>query len=100
MIQLATKHDDPELKLGWGERIGFGMASCGRGMDSGMALGLVADSITYGKLKTGIDAIGKGNAGASAAQKLGLGLGLGVAIFGGAVAKAGLSGTIAAQNGQ
>ena len=36
MIQLATKHDDPDLELGWGERIGFGMASCGRGMLTGV----------------------------------------------------------------
>ena len=36
MIQLATKHDDPDLDLGWGERIGFGMASCGRGMLTGV----------------------------------------------------------------
>ncbi len=36
MLQLATKHDDPGLKLGWGERIGFGMASCGRAMLSGV----------------------------------------------------------------
>ena len=36
MLQLATKHDDPDLKLGWGERIGFGMASCGRAMLSGV----------------------------------------------------------------
>ncbi len=64
-------------------------------MASGMALGLVADSITYGKLKTGVDAIGMGNAGTSAAQKLGLGLG--VALFGAAMAKAGLSGQNAAQ---
>ena len=67
----------------------------GLGMSSGMALGLVADSITYGKLKTGIDAVGMGNAGTSAAQKLGLGLG--VAIFGGAMAWAGLDGTKAAE---
>ena len=64
-------------------------------MSSGMALGLVADSITYGKFKTGIDAVGMGNAGTSAAQKLGLGLG--VAIFGGAMAWAGLDGAKAAQ---
>ena len=68
---------------------------CGLGMSSGMALGLVADSITYGKLKTGIDAVGIGNAGTSAAQKLGLGLG--IAIFGGAMAWAGLDGVKAAQ---
>ena len=67
----------------------------GLGMSSGMALGLVADSITYGKLKTGIDAVGMGNAGTSAAQKLGLGLG--VSIFGGAMAWAGLDGAKAAQ---
>ena len=71
------------------------LKGCGLGMASGMALGLVADSITYGKLKTGIDAVGIGNAGTSAAQKLGLGLG--VAIFGGAMAWAGLDGTKAAQ---
>ncbi len=71
------------------------LKGCGLGMASGMALGLVADSITYGKFKTGIDAVGMGNAGTSAAQKLGLGLG--VAIFGGAMAWAGLDGTKAAQ---
>ncbi len=71
------------------------LKGCGLGMASGMALGLVADSITYGKIKTGIDAVGMGNAGTSAAQKLGLGLG--VAIFGGAMAWAGLDGTKAAQ---
>ena len=32
MLQFATKHDDPDRKLGWVERIGFGMASFGRGM--------------------------------------------------------------------
>ena len=71
------------------------LKGCGLGMSSGMALGLVADSITYGKFITGIDAVGMGNAGTSAAQKLGLGLG--VAIFGGAMAWAGLDGTKAAQ---
>lgn len=67
----------------------------GMGMASGMSLGLVADSLTYGRLKTGIDAVGMGNAGTSAAQKLGLGLG--VAIFGWAIAKAGFDGSLAAQ---
>ena len=38
MIQLATKHDDPEMKLSWGERIGFGMASCGNVVDKGTVL--------------------------------------------------------------
>ena len=67
----------------------------GLGMASGMSLGLVADSLTYGRLKTGIDAVGMGNAGTSAAQKLGLGLG--VAIFGWAIAKAGFDGSLTAQ---
>ena len=71
------------------------LKGCGLGMSSGMALGLVADSLTYGKYTTGIDAVGMGNAGTSAAQKLGLGLG--VAIFGGAMAWAGHDGTKAAQ---
>ena len=55
----------------------------------------MADALTYGQLKTGIDAVGMGNAGTSAAQKLGLGLG--VAIFGWAIAKAGFDGTLAAR---
>ena len=67
----------------------------GLGMASGMSLGLVADALTYGQLKMGIDAVGMGNAGTSAAQKLGLGLG--VAIFGWAIAKAGLDGSLAAR---
>ncbi len=36
MFQWATKHEDPEKKLGWGERIGFGIGSCGRGMLTGV----------------------------------------------------------------
>ena len=36
MANWFTKHDDPALKLGWGERIGFGMASCGRAMLTGV----------------------------------------------------------------
>ena len=33
MIPLATKHDDPELKAGWGERIRFELSgrSCPAG---------------------------------------------------------------------
>lgn len=41
-----------------------------------MALGMVADTITYGQLKSGINTVGMGNAGISAAQKIGLGLGM------------------------
>ena len=67
----------------------------GMGMASGMALGLVADTLTYGQLRTGIDAVGMGNAGSSAAQKLGLGLG--VAIFGWAIDGAGFDGSLAAR---
>lgn len=61
----------------------------GVGLSGGMALGMVADSVTYGKLKTGIDTVGMGNAGISAAQKIGLGLGQ--AIFGWVLSAAGLS---------
>ena len=67
----------------------------GLGMSGGMAMGMVADAILYGQLKTGINAVGMGNAGTSAAQKLGLGLG--VAIFGWSLSKAGFDGTLAAR---
>ena len=60
----------------------------GVGLAGGMALGMVADTITYGKLKTGVDTVGMGNAGISAAQKIGLGLGQ--AIFGWVLAAAGM----------
>lgn len=66
---------------------GLGVGLCG-----GMALGMVADTVTYGKLKTGIDTVGMGNAGISAAQKIGLGLGQ--AIFGWVIAAAGLDGAL------
>ena len=60
----------------------------GIGLAGGMALGMVADTVTYGKLKTGIDTVGMGNAGISAAQKIGLGLGQ--AIFGWVLSAAGM----------
>ena len=50
----------------------------GLGMAGGMAMGLVADTILYSKLRSGIDPVGMGNAAISAAQKLGLGLGTAV----------------------
>ena len=50
----------------------------------------MADSITYGQLKTGVNAVGMGNAGTSAAQKLGLGLG--TAVFGWVMSGAGFKG--------
>ena len=50
----------------------------GLGMSGGMAMGMVADTITYSRLKSGIDPVGMGNAAVSAAQKLGLGLGTAV----------------------
>ncbi len=56
------------------------MKGLGLGLSGGIALGLVSDSILVSQLRTGIDAVGVGNAGSSAAQKLGLGLGQ--AIFG------------------
>ncbi|WP_026658783.1 MFS transporter [Butyrivibrio sp. AC2005] len=67
----------------------------GLGMSGGMAMGIVADAILYGQLKTGINAVGMGNAGTSAAQKLGLGLGQ--AIFGWVMTAAGFDATLDAQ---
>ena len=67
----------------------------GVGLAGGMALGMVADTVTYGRLKTGIDTVGMGNAGISAAQKIGLGLGQ--AVFGWVLAAAGLDATLDAQ---
>ena len=66
------------------------LKGCGLGMSGGMAMGLVADAITYGTLKTGVNAVGMGNAGTSAAQKLGLGLGQ--AVFGWVMSGAGFKG--------
>lgn len=66
------------------------LKGCGLGMSGGMAMGLVADTITYGQLKTGVNAVGMGNAGTSAAQKLGLGLG--TAVFGWVMSAAGFKG--------
>ena len=71
------------------------LKGCGLGMCGGMAMGLVADAITYGTLKSGVDAVGMGNAGTSAAQKLGLGLGQ--AIFGWVLSGAGFDGALDAQ---
>ena len=66
------------------------LKGCGLGMSGGMAMGIVADTITYGQLKTGVNAVGMGNAGTSAAQKLGLGLGQ--AVFGWVMSGAGFKG--------
>ena len=67
----------------------------GVGLAGGMALGMVADTVTYGRLKTGVDTVGMGNAGISAAQKIGLGLGQ--AVFGWVLAAAGLDAALDAQ---
>ena len=67
----------------------------GVGLSGGMALGMVADTVTYGKLKTGIDTVGMGNAGISAAQKIGLGLGQ--AVFGWVLSAAGMDAALDAQ---
>lgn len=67
----------------------------GVGMAGGMALGMVADTVTYGSLKSGIDTVGMGNAGVSAAQKIGLGLG--TAVFGWVLDAAGFDGALDAQ---
>lgn len=53
----------------------------GLGMSGGMAMGMVADTITYSRLKSGIDPVGMGNAAMSASQKLGLGLGTAVLVI-------------------
>lgn len=66
------------------------LKGCGLGISGAMAMGLVADAITYGYLKTGVNAVGMGNAGTSAAQKLGLGLG--TAVFGWVMSGAGFKG--------
>lgn len=67
----------------------------GLGMAGGMALGMIADTITYGTWKTGVNAVGMGNAASSAAQKLGMGLG--TAVFGWVLSAAGLSGELDVQ---
>lgn len=67
----------------------------GLGMSGGMAMGMVADAILYGQLKSGINAVGMGNAGTSAAQKIGLGLGQ--AIFGWVLSGAGFDASLDAQ---
>lgn len=67
----------------------------GVGFAGGMALGMVADTVTYGKLRSGVDSVGMGNAGISAAQKIGLGLGQ--AVFGWVIAAAGLEAALDAQ---
>ena len=68
------------------------LKGCGLGMAGGMAMGLVADAITYGQLRDGVNAVGMGNAGTSAAQKLGLGLG--TAVFGWIMSAAGFDGSL------
>ena len=68
------------------------LKGCGLGMAGGMAMGLVADAITYGQLRDGVNAVGMGNAGTSAAQKLGLGLG--TAVFGWVLSAAGFDATL------
>ena len=80
----------PALLIGSNVLKGLGV-----GLAGGMALGMVADTVTYGRLKTGIDTVGMGNAGISAAQKIGLGLGQ--AVFGWVLAGAGLDAALDAQ---
>ena len=80
----------PTLLIGSNVLKGLGV-----GLAGGMALGMVADTVTYGKLRTGIDTVGMGNAGISAAQKIGLGLGQ--AVFGWVLAAAGLDAALDAQ---
>ena len=55
-------------------------------------MGIVADCLTYGNLKSGIDTVGMGNAGVSAAQKIGLGLA--TAVFGSILSASGFDGAL------
>ena len=55
-------------------------------------MGIVADTLTYGKLKSGIDTVSIGNAGVSAAQKIGLGMG--TAVFGWVLSGSGFDGAL------
>lgn len=71
------------------------LKGAGLGMAGGMSLGLLADAITYGKWKTGVDAVGMGNAASSAAQKLGMGLG--TAVFGWVLSARGFDAALDAQ---
>lgn len=64
----------------------------GLGMSGGMAMGMVADTITYSRLRSGIDPVGMGNAAISASQKLGLGLG--TAVLGWVMAGAGFDASL------
>ena len=68
------------------------LKGAGLGISGAMAMGIVADTLTYGNLKTGIDTVGMGNAGVSAAQKIGLGLG--TAVFGWILSGAGFDGAL------
>lgn len=64
----------------------------GLGMSGGMAMGMIADTITYSKIKSGINPVGMGNAAVSASQKLGLGLG--TAVLGWVMAGAGFDASL------
>lgn len=68
----------------------------GLGAAGGMAFGMVSDTIEYGKYKTGVVAVGMGNAGVSTAQKLGLGFGQ--AVMGWILAGAGFDATLEVQS--
>lgn len=64
----------------------------GFGMSGAMSMGMIADTITYSRLKSGIDTVGMGNAAISASQKLGLGLG--TAVLGWVMAGAGFDASL------
>ena len=68
------------------------LKGAGLGISGAMAMGIVADTLTYGNLKSGIDTVGMGNAGVSAAQKIGMGLG--TAVFGWILSGAGFDGAL------
>lgn len=67
----------------------------GLGAAGGMAFGMVSDTIEYGEYKSGVLAVGMGNAGITTAQKLGLGLGQ--AVLGWILAGAGFDAAVPVQ---
>lgn len=90
MFSFASKTNDPNARLGWNERIGYGIGNFGMATVNGLMSGFfmkyltdvslfdaaaISTIIAVSKLFDGFSDIVMGNAAISAAQKLGLGLG-------------------------
>lgn len=71
------------------------ITSAGIGLNGSMCIGLIAELVSYTRLKTGLFRPGAGNAGISVAEKLGQGIGS--ALFGILLSIAGFSGTLDAK---